>query len=70
MNFAQPPIVRSKKFEADYNNYHRLSGEGKRDTDTFRNEMKNFITIVNTPFLTQHHRRIVKPPACTQQVSY
>jgi type I restriction-modification system DNA methylase subunit len=25
---------------------------------------------VNTPFLTQHHRRIVKPPACTQQVSY
>ncbi|MGP9517239.1 hypothetical protein ACT3RO_15985, partial [Psychrobacter sp. AOP5-CZ1-12] len=25
---------------------------------------------VNTPFLTQHHRRIIKPPACTQQVSY
>ena len=23
---------------------------------------------VNTPFLTQHHRRIIKPPACTQQV--
>ncbi len=27
-------------------------------------------TTVNTPFLTQHHRRIIKPPACTQQVSY
>ena len=26
--------------------------------------------IVNTPLLTQHHRRIIKPPACTQQVSY
>jgi len=25
---------------------------------------------VNTPFLTQHHRRIIKPPVCTQQVSY
>ena len=25
---------------------------------------------VNTPFLTQHHRRIIKLPACTQQVSY
>ncbi|AOY42906.1 hypothetical protein GCM10027424_24890 [Psychrobacter pacificensis] len=50
MNFAQPPIVRSKKFEADYNNYHRLSGEGKRDTDTFRNEMKNFITMYPEDF--------------------
>ena len=28
------------------------------------------IASVNTPFLTQHHRRIIKPPACTQQVSY
>ena len=25
---------------------------------------------VNTPFLTQHHCRIIKPPVCTQQVSY
>lgn len=26
--------------------------------------------IVNTPYLTQHHRRIIKPPVCTRQVSY
>ena len=34
--------------------------------------MQSFIdtALVNTPFLTQHHRRIIKPPACTQQVSY
>lgn len=43
-------IVRSKQFEADYNNYHRLSGEGKRDTDTFRSEMKNFITMYPEDF--------------------
>lgn len=43
-------IVRSKKFEADYNNYHRLSGEGKRDRDTFRNEMKDFITMYPEDF--------------------
>lgn len=43
-------IVRSKQFEADYNNYHRLSGEGKRDTDTFRSEMKNFITMYPEEF--------------------
>lgn len=36
-------IVRSQKFEADYNNYHRLSGDGKRNTEAFRDEMKNFI---------------------------
>ena len=35
------------------------------DVDSGKN--KGF---VNTPFLTQHHRRIIKPPACTQQVSY
>ena len=28
------------------------------------------IPSVNTPFLTQHLRRIIKPPAYTQQVSY
>lgn len=43
-------IVRSKQFEADYNNYHRLSGDGKRDTDTFRSEMKNFITTYPEDF--------------------
>lgn len=43
-------IVRTKQFEADYNNYHRLSGEGKRDTDTFRSEMKNFITMYPEDF--------------------
>ncbi|MDN3453826.1 RepB family plasmid replication initiator protein [Psychrobacter sp. APC 3350] len=43
-------IVRSKQFEADYNNYHRLSGEGKHDTDKFRSEMKNFITMYPEDF--------------------
>lgn len=43
-------IVRSKQFEADYNDYHRLSGQGKRDTDTFRSEMKNFITMYPEDF--------------------
>ena len=43
-------IVRSKQFEADYNNYHRLTGDGKRDTDTFRSEMKNFITMYPEDF--------------------
>lgn len=43
-------IVRSKQFEADYNDYHRLSGQGKRDTDTFRSEMKNFITMFPEDF--------------------
>ena len=32
--------------------------------------IRNQVACVNTPFLTQHHRRIIKPPACTQQVSY
>lgn len=43
-------IVRSRQFEADYNNYHRLSGEGKSDRDAFRSEMKNFITTYPEDF--------------------
>lgn len=43
-------IVRSKQFEADYNDYDRLSGQGKHDTDTFRSEMKNFITMYPEEF--------------------
>jgi len=43
-------IVRSKQFEADYNDYQRLSGQGKRDTDTFRSEMKNFIATYPEEF--------------------
>ncbi|MGP9493505.1 replication initiation protein [Psychrobacter sp. AOP5-GZ1-6] len=43
-------IVRSNQFEADYNDYHRLSGQGKRDRDAFRSEMKNFIATYPEDF--------------------
>lgn len=43
-------IVRSKQFEADYNNYQRLSGQAKRDTDLFRSEMKNLIAMYPEDF--------------------
>ena len=42
--------------------YARTQEEGQKS--------RFYKQIVNTPFLTQHHRRIIKPPACTQQVSY
>ena len=32
--------------------------------------VEHFSGTVNTPVLTQHHCRIIKPPVCTQQVSY
>ena len=36
----------------------------------FNGFIDDWIEGVNTPFLTQHHCRIIKPPVCTQQVSY
>ena len=36
-------ITRKTQFIADYNDYHRLSYEGKMNTDDFRLEMKGFI---------------------------
>lgn len=43
-------IVRSEQFERDYNNYSRLSGNGKGHTDTFRSEMKKFIVTFPEDF--------------------
>lgn len=43
-------IVRSRRFEDDYNNYHRLSGQGKHNRDIFRSEMKNFIVTFPEDF--------------------
>ena len=42
----------------------------KTFSDEFSLRTYRAISCVNTPFLTQHHRRIIKPPACTRQVSY
>lgn len=43
-------IVRSRQFEADYNDYERLSGEGKSNRDVFQSEMKKFITMYPEEF--------------------
>lgn len=43
-------IVRSMQFEKDYNDYHRLSGEGRGNRDVFRSEMKSFIMMYPKDF--------------------
>ncbi len=36
-------IIRKDQFVADYNNYHRLSHNGKMNTNDFRREMKDYL---------------------------
>jgi plasmid replication initiation protein len=43
-------IVRSEQFVADYNNYHRLSHNGKMNTDDFRQEMTDYLKTYSNEF--------------------
>ena len=54
--------------------FEGVDGAGKSEVSKIVAEKLGAIHLesptVNTPFLTQHHCRIIKPPVCTQQVSY
>lgn len=44
-------IVRTNQFVADYNDYHRLSHNGKMNTDDFRQEMRSYLKTYPEEFL-------------------
>lgn len=56
-------IVRADQFVADYNNYHRLSYNGKMNTDDFRREMKDYLITFPEDFKKRPLENYLKPPS-------
>jgi plasmid replication initiation protein len=54
-------IVRTEQFVADYNNYHRLSYNGKMNTDSFRREMKDYLRTYPDEFTKRPLEGYLKP---------
>lgn len=54
-------IVRTEQFVADYNNYHRLSYNGKMNTDSFRREMKDYLRTYPDEFAKRPLEDYLKP---------
>lgn len=54
-------IVRTEQFVADYNDYHRLSRNGKMNTDDFRREMKDYLMTFPEDFKKRPLEDYLKP---------
>ena len=55
-------IVRSKQFVDDYNDYHRLSHNGKMNTDDFRKEMTDYLKTYPDEFTKKPLEYYLKTP--------